>query len=281
MIRRVKQLCQEDERLVAALMYGSFTRGEGDAFSDIEFYLFFRDSELSTLDQVAWTSQIAPLAVFFTNEFGAKVAIFDNLVRGEFHFEPAVNMKEVRAWPIRGEALDIDKMLILDRTGALREHLETLKNAELTRTSPEELQTRCYTFINWWLLGLNVLARGEQARALDALSHVHRSLLYLARAVEDKTEEHWLTPSKRLEADLSSEAYARFAACTSDLSSLERAYKTAWIWGGELMRTLETSHGIPLPDELLQRLDERLEAAFKVEDGDQTQLPGEIPYAAR
>ncbi len=268
MIRKVKQLCQKDERLVAALMYGSFTQGEGDALSDIEFHLFFRDGELDALDQAAWTSQVAPLTVFFTNEFGTKVAIFDNLVRGEFHFEPAANMKEVRAWPLGGEALDIDTMLILDRTGALREHLETLKNAELERTSSEQLGTRCYTFINWWLLGFNVLARGERTRALEVLSHVHRSLLYLARAVEDKTKEHWLTPSKRLEADLSSEAYARFAACTSDLSSLERAYKAAWMWGTELMRTLETSHGFPLSDELLQRLDERLEAAFKIDDRD-------------
>ena len=267
MIRRVKQLCQEDERLVAALMYGSFTQGEGDAFSDIEFYLFFRDDELDALDQAAWVSQVAPLTVFFTHEFGTKVAIFDNLVRGEFHFEPAVNMKEVRAWPIRGETLDIDTMLLSDRMGTLREHLETLKSAELTRTSPEALQTRCYTFINWWLLGFNVLVRGERARALDALSHVHRSLLYLVRAAEDKTEEHWLTPSKRLEADLSSEAYARFTACTSDLSSLEGAYKTAWIWGKELIRTLEAAHGFPLPDELLQRLDKRL-AVAKIDDRD-------------
>ncbi|HYN89578.1 MAG TPA: lincosamide nucleotidyltransferase Lnu(B), partial [Ardenticatenaceae bacterium] len=42
MIARVRQLCHADERVVAALMYGSFTKGEGDGFSDIEFYLFIR-----------------------------------------------------------------------------------------------------------------------------------------------------------------------------------------------------------------------------------------------
>ncbi len=261
MIRRVKQLCQDDERLLAALMYGSFTQGEGDAFSDIEFHLFFRKDELSTRDQAVWVSQVAPLSVFFTNEFGTKVAIFDNLVRGEFHFESAADMKEVRDWPIKGEALNTAKMLILDRTGELSEHLEALKNAELERISPEQLQTHCYTFINWWLLGSNVLTRGERARALDALGHVHRSLLHLARAVEDKMDEHWLTPSKRLESDLSNAAYARFAACTGDLSSLEGAYKTAWIWGKGLMHTLGASYDFPLPDALLQRLDKRSAAA--------------------
>src|SRR3954447_5748983 len=36
MIARLRDLCLQDERVVAALLYGSFTRGEGDAFSDIE-----------------------------------------------------------------------------------------------------------------------------------------------------------------------------------------------------------------------------------------------------
>jgi hypothetical protein len=41
MIEKVRELCNRDERVVAALMYGSFAIGEGDRFSDIEFYLFF------------------------------------------------------------------------------------------------------------------------------------------------------------------------------------------------------------------------------------------------
>jgi lincosamide nucleotidyltransferase B/F len=41
MIEKVRQLCDQEERVVAALMYGSFALGQGDRFSDIEFYLFF------------------------------------------------------------------------------------------------------------------------------------------------------------------------------------------------------------------------------------------------
>jgi lincosamide nucleotidyltransferase len=43
MIERVRELCHRDERLVSALMYGSFAIGEGDRFSEIEFYLFFAE----------------------------------------------------------------------------------------------------------------------------------------------------------------------------------------------------------------------------------------------
>jgi lincosamide nucleotidyltransferase len=36
MIERTRRVCREDERLAAAMMYGSFAQGEGDGFSDIE-----------------------------------------------------------------------------------------------------------------------------------------------------------------------------------------------------------------------------------------------------
>lgn len=35
-----------DQRVVAALIYGSFTRGEGDVHSNVEFALFFADDAL-------------------------------------------------------------------------------------------------------------------------------------------------------------------------------------------------------------------------------------------
>jgi lincosamide nucleotidyltransferase len=43
MIERVRELSERDGRVVSTLMYGSFALGQGDRFSDIEFYLFFED----------------------------------------------------------------------------------------------------------------------------------------------------------------------------------------------------------------------------------------------
>ena len=34
MIERTRRVCREDERLAAAMMYGSFAQGEGDGFSE-------------------------------------------------------------------------------------------------------------------------------------------------------------------------------------------------------------------------------------------------------
>src|SRR5215212_5685733 len=98
MIEKVRQLCHRDERVVSALMYGSFAIGEGDRFSDIEFYLFFEDEAAEGLEEEAWVAQVAPLALYYVNEFGNGTAIFENLVRGEFHFEAASNVGLVDAW---------------------------------------------------------------------------------------------------------------------------------------------------------------------------------------
>jgi hypothetical protein len=60
MIERVRELCQQDERVVAAMLYGSFTRGEGDQFSDIEFVVFVSDAELSSFNQQDWNRIFPP-----------------------------------------------------------------------------------------------------------------------------------------------------------------------------------------------------------------------------
>ncbi len=61
MIQKVCEKCGQDARLVAALMYGYFTLGRGDQYSDSEFYFFFRDEVLAEVDEEAWVSQIAPV----------------------------------------------------------------------------------------------------------------------------------------------------------------------------------------------------------------------------
>jgi hypothetical protein len=69
MIGRVRYLCRLDERLAAAMMYGSLAQFEGDEFSDIEFILFFYDEVLSDVDQEEWVAQIAPVRMYFVNGF--------------------------------------------------------------------------------------------------------------------------------------------------------------------------------------------------------------------
>lgn len=259
LIARVREVCRRDERLVGALMYGSFTRGEGDAFSDIEFALFFADDTLDAVDPRTWVEEIAPVALYFVNEFGNGAAIFENLVRGEFHFDRASDMARIEGWRDSAAFPSLDATLILDRTGALTHHLRTLVGPGPARDTPAQVRALSHSFVNWTLFGVNVLARGESARALHLLSFVDRDLLWLARLVEGATD-HWPTPAKGIEQDLSPAARARYAACTAalDREALRRAYAAACPWGRELLAALAARHGIDLPVALLERIAARL-----------------------
>ena len=255
LIARVRALCREDERLDAALLYGSFAKGEGDRFSDIEFWLFFREP---VPEPEPWLARIAPLAGAFRNEFGTDVVVFANGIRGEFHFAPAERIAEVRRWL----GLEVPAYEpVVDRGGELAAALGELRRRYVAEPSAARVQALSDGLANWLLVGEPALARGELARALDALGHVHRYLLWLARVAEGKTRNHWATPARAAETDLSPEAYARFRACVAglDARSLGAAYDASRSWGLELGRALAASYGTDSRETLLLRHNERLQ----------------------
>ena len=102
MIEKVGQLCDQEEQVVAALMYGSFALDQGDRLSDIEFYLFFAEEALEGLEEQAWVSQIAPLELYYVNEFGNGCAIFEDLCPGA---SSTSSPSRTWAWSTRGRPL--------------------------------------------------------------------------------------------------------------------------------------------------------------------------------
>jgi lincosamide nucleotidyltransferase B/F len=258
MIEKVRQLCEDDGRVVATLMYGSFALGQGDRFSDIEFYVFFDDEAMEVLEEEEWVAQIAPLYHYYVNEFGNGTAIFENLIRGEFHFEAASNMGLVKAWetawfPSLGSAV------LADKDGELTRRVERLVGLPPDMDTPERALFVCRSLMNWALMGSNLLKRGEYARAEASLTLVHGHLLKAVRLVEGKSA-NWLSPTRRLEEDASAATYERFRACTAalDTEQLVRAYASTWKWGRELMGELAARHALALPEALLDKLDQHL-----------------------
>ncbi len=265
MIERVRRVCQEDERLVAAMMYGSFAQGEGDWLSDIEFILFFNDDALGDLDQEEWVARISPVELYFVNEYGNGTAIFDNLVRGEFHFDSASDVARIdESWKDTDWLRALEDTLVLDRTGELARRLELVVGPPPDRDTPERTQFVCNCFVNWLLFGSNLLVRGELARALNLLGIVQDQLLYMVRMVEGSTER-WFNPAKLLEGNVSPDAYVRYAACTASLDrdDIRRAYISAWGWGREMMVALSERHGLLVPATLLEKLERRLAVALQ------------------
>lgn len=259
LIARLTTICHDDARLLAAMHYGSQTRGEADEYSDLDIMLFFADEALAEIDQRAWLGQIVPLALFYVNEFGNSVAIFDNLVRAEFHFDPASQMADLKQYHDRVRFPTLEDTVIVDKTGRLAEILAPLIGPPLTHETAAEAQYLADSFLNWFLFGFNVLSRGEHARALEVLNLVHDNLLRMARMEEGKTAR-WITPTKALEEEISPAAYRRYQECTAalDPAALEAAYYACWTWGTEMMRSFGRRFEFLLPTVLLQEIDDLL-----------------------
>lgn len=248
LIADVERACRNDDRLVAALTYGSFAGGEADEHSDIEFWLFFT----TIPGAYDWIRSVAPFLHAVVNEFGAHVAVFPGLIRGEFHFATAADIGSVGEWPARGA--DTDRMVIVDRTGELRRVLDSLPRQPRLPSTPDEIATLCGRFANWLILAHHVAERGELLRAVDALAHAQRHLLWMARLAENRTG-HWLTPSRAAETDLPAAVLAPLhrATATADPESLARALSAAWSAGRRHWSSLA-----PVPEALFAELDEAM-----------------------
>jgi lincosamide nucleotidyltransferase B/F len=255
LIERVRSLCAAEPGLDAALMYGSFAKDEADEHSDIEFWLFFTKAARARLDPAAWCARVAPASRVLLNEFGAHVAFFPQLIRGEFHFVTVAHIPAVSLWPERGAP--VERMLILDRSGRLEPVLRALPE-RATAWTAETVQTEyCDRFANWLVLAWHLVERGELLRAWDALGHVQRHLLWMARLAEDATG-HWLTPSRAAESELSAASIAGLtaAAGAADEEGLRRALSVALAEGRGHWETLAARYGawVSVPQALLDEI---------------------------
>ncbi len=211
-----------DERVRAVLTYGSLPAGLGDVWSDVEYWVFVDDQTLSgpTADPAGdpprWLRAVGDPALLVRNEFGAWVAVHAGLVRAEAHVWPASDVDVVRGWPARGAP--VEAMVVLDRDGTLAPAVAALPEHPQVPDTPAAVAQVCGRFANWWVLGHNVAGRGEWERSQDALAHVRRELLWMARLSEaaaepgtdpgsqpeaGKATKRWLTPSRLAERDLS------------------------------------------------------------------------------
>ncbi len=260
MIMRLRQLCRDDPRVRAGMLYGSFAEGRGDRFSDIDCILYFEDEVLPDLDPRQWAEQLAPLLAFYRNEFDNWAALYENLVRVEYHFDPASQIlalqrfRGVLSFPL------IEHAILLDRTGELAECLGHLSSPPDLHESMNDVLYLQDSLCNWLIFGTNVLARGEVVRAGEILRLVQDNLLRLSRMDEARTQQ-WITPSRNFEIELSVEAQNNFRSCTSGglRAELYQAYWNSWLWGQTLLRRLAGRLGEALNEALLRRVGQHLE----------------------
>lgn len=223
MIERVRLLAQKSAAISSVLMYGSFVKGEGDEYSDIEFYVFLHSD--ADFDKKLWVNTIEETELFFVNEFGTEVAVFSNLVRGEFHFLYESQIGIVKSWMGLISFEYHEKMILVDKDDKLAEVLAEISKERPARNTSDNILWIQHSFINAALFTKNLLLRKEWAHAYQNFSYLHKYLLWLIRIKVDSTA-HWESPTKKAEDDLPTEWYSRYAACTSGLGkdSLHEAF---------------------------------------------------------
>ena len=223
MIERVKSLAHQSAAISAVLMYGSFVKGEGDEYSDIEFYIFLNPD--INFDKQSWITSIQKIELFFLNEFGTEVAIFENLVRGEFHFMDVDQVGIINSWIGLASFEYWENMILVDKDNRLLEVIEKIDKDGPRRDGIENIIWLQSSLINMLLFTKNLLLRSEWAHAQQNFFYIHRYLLWLIR-IEANSTNHWESPTKKLEMDIPSIWYKKYSECipSLDQQNLHRAF---------------------------------------------------------
>ncbi len=257
LIARVRDLAAADERIVGALMYGSFSQDQGDECSDVEFYLYFRSGVPPARERRRLLDEVAPTLLVYRNEYGVETVIFASFVRGEFHFEPAAAIAELRSWRTTWFA-SVESGVLYDETGGLTDAVRPLVAERPRLDEVEAARFLVAGLLNWTLMGANILARGDLARAHGFLGFIQTSTLQAARLLAGRTRS-WEEPRRRL-ADELPEAFIRYRAVagTADQPALRRAYAETWRWNRELIDALAARYGVEVHAAVADHLDRRL-----------------------
>ncbi|EMM3972835.1 Lnu(F)/Lnu(G) family lincosamide nucleotidyltransferase, partial [Salmonella enterica] len=159
MIELFKEGCHEDARIIAALMFGSFAIGEGDEFSDIEFAVFIQDDHFENFDQRSWLNAVSPVAAYFPDDFGHHTALFENGIRGEFHFMRKSDIPVISTWQGYGWFPSLEAAVLLDRSGELSRYASALVGGPPIREGAPLVEGLVLNLISLMLFGANLLNR--------------------------------------------------------------------------------------------------------------------------
>lgn len=244
--RAVREALLTDDRVVAALAYGSRVKDEDDAHSDVEYWIV-ADEDWTVAGML---QEVEPPLSLSRNQFGSDVAIWSGLVRGEFHPIRPDQLHLIAAWPQRDA--QVERMVIKDdAAGRLATTLASLPERLLPPTTPSEVVSVCEQFANWWLMSWHLRLRGERERSRLVSRMARDGLISMARLRHGATD-HWLSHASRFEIELPARLVTQVRSLMDDdLDGL-------WCVGRQLWLELAVRHDFEVPVALLAEIDEAL-----------------------
>lgn len=252
MIKQVKRSSLLDPNIRSVFMYGSFIKGEGDKYSDIEFYIFLTDT--NKFDEKHWVSRLGNVDLFFKNEFGTKVAIYDDLIRAEFHFLDVKEVGIIKSWEGLISFEHKDKMIQVDKDGLLQNTLDSISIISPTRNSKESIEWLAQSLVNSLVYTSHLIGRKEWAHAHMTFSYIQKFTLWLMR-LESLAFDHWESPSKSLEKDIPKMMYEKYKkVCPAlDPNAIATSFRSSVDIAGELFLSLEVNQEIILTLEKVRK----------------------------
>lgn len=257
-LNKIVDVAREDDRIVAVVSYGSYTRDDFDKFSDIEFYFFIRDDSAAGFDDEKWVREAAPVEFYFTNSYGVKTAVFTKFfVRGEFHFHSEREISVLDSW--KGVVLPgkLERTVLLDRSGEFRKRIEEFCNTRPVIDEEASFKQNYLELANGIITEWGVLSRKDLFRA----STIHSmNLHYLARifSLLHKKTDHLYSP-RFLESFMSEAEYRSFSECFAGLNfdSMRTALEKMAVLSAKLTKENKDRDIIRARKAILERVVER------------------------
>jgi len=250
--------CQTDERVAAAFLGGSFARGAGDAYSDLDLNVITTDAAYDDFfaGRAAFIRQLGEPVFLQDSAIGGADFVFFTLAQGadgidcEMGLGRESHFTQMHAGPYR---------VLLDRTG-------TLAGASFPwpDVPPAEQIETLRGLINWFWHDLShhfitPMARGQLWSAFGGLEDLRRACVNLARLSErfaaeaegyEKVEQ--VLPVERL-------VPLQETCCPLERECMLRAARTIVGQFEKLAPPLARAHALPYSTELARMMSGRLE----------------------
>ena len=254
LIDRFVAACRDDDRVVAALLYGSRARGTADAYSDLDLGLVTTDASHDDLvaSREAFVRSLGE--ALFVEDFddpGEVYAIYSDGAEAEI-------ILSRESQPDRHGGVS---KVLLDKRGLFAGRTEVAEVAAAPDAVPrvEEIRRQIHWFWHDVSHFIVAMGRGQLWWAYGQLDELRRYAVNLARLKQDpsvEAEGYWKVDGGAVAAEHL--AALDVTVCPREREAMLRAAQAIVSLYRELAHALAELHGIPYPTELDRIMSERL-----------------------
>ncbi|MGI8485603.1 MAG: hypothetical protein ACR2OU_15245 [Thermomicrobiales bacterium] len=222
-----------DERLVGLVDYGSSSEGRADRWSDVDCSIFVQPSTLEEFRSswTTWIAQFGTVLLSFVGDIGNHWSVIDGEsfpIRVDFNFYAATEeaYAAMEAWP--NAPLHVESILLVDKAGALRPHVEAMVGRDLGPLDmPERVDMVAAGFWYYAVRTWCKLQRGPSWGVRFDISFIMFGNLMALLRLEAGKIDRWRAADAAagIEDDISVERLAALNACIPDATpeSLSRS----------------------------------------------------------